>query len=68
MIVLRGAPSKVPTQIGDVLVVIQETAGILWGSFYRAKGRPDKRIVVGGSGASKQPGHAVIFTQPLELI
>ena len=44
MIVLGVVPSKVPSEISEGLVIIQERAGILWGSFYGAKGRLDKRI------------------------
>ena len=66
MIVLGVVPSKVPSEISAGLVIIQERAGILWGSFYGAKSRFDKRIVIGGSGASKQLRHAVIFTEPAD--
>ena len=57
---------KYPTEIGDGLVVIQEAPGILRGAFDGAEGGFDERIVIGGAGASKQLGHAVIFTQPLD--
>src|SRR5450759_4604464 len=66
MVVLRVVPSKVAIEIDDGLVVIQESTGILRGSFYGAEGRFDVRIVIGSSGASKQLGHAVILTQSLD--
>jgi hypothetical protein len=68
MVVLRIVPSKVPIEIGDGLVVVQESTGILRGPFYGAEGRLDIWIVIGSSGASKQLGHAVIFTQPLDRL
>ena len=59
-------PGKVSFKIGDGLVVIQESPGILRGAFDGAEGRFDERIVIGGAGASKQLGHAELFTQALD--
>ena len=68
MVVLGVVPGKGPTEIGDGLGVIQKSAGIFRGSFDGAEGRFDERIVIGGSGAGKQLGHAMFFTQPLDRL
>ena len=59
-------PGKVATEVFSGLSVIQKLPGILRGAFDGAEGRFDERIVIGGAGAGKQLGHAVIFTQPLD--
>ena len=64
MVVLRVIPRKVATEVFLGLDVIEELPGIFRGAFDGAEGRFDERIVIGGAGASKQLGHAVIFTQP----
>jgi hypothetical protein len=66
MVVLGVVPRKVPFEIGDRLVVVEEAAGILRSSFYGAEGCFDVGIVIGGSGASKQLRHGVVFTEPLD--
>ena len=68
MVVLGVVPGKVPIEIGDGLAVVQEATGILRGAFYGAEGRLDERIVIGSSGAGKQLGQAVIFTQSLDRL
>src|SRR5664279_633432 len=66
MVMLGVIPSKVATEVGVGLRVIEETSGILGGAFDGAEGRFDERIVIGGAWASKQLGHAVVFTQALD--
>ena len=66
MVVLRVVPGKVSTEVVDGLTVIQEPTRILGSSFDGAEGRLDERVVVGGSGASKELRHAVVFTHPLD--
>ena len=68
MVVFGVVPGKVPIEIGEGLAVIQESTGILRGSFHSAEGGLDVRIVIGSSGASKQLRHAVILTQPLDRL
>ena len=68
MVMLRVVPCKVPIKIGDGLAVIQESTGILRGSFHGAEGGLDERIVIGSSGASKQLRHVVILTQSLNRL
>jgi hypothetical protein len=68
MVMLRVIPGKVSFEIGDGLVVIQESPGIRRGAFDGAEGGFDERIVIGGAGAGKQLGQAVIFTQPLDRL
>src|ERR1039457_7705047 len=46
MVMLGVIPGKVSFKIGDGLVVIQESPGILRGAFDGAEGRFDKRIVI----------------------
>ena len=38
MVVLGVVPGKVPIEIGDGLIVVQEATGILRGAFYGAEG------------------------------
>ena len=60
MVMLRVIPGKVSFEVGDRLVVVQKAPGILRGAFDGAQGGFDERIVIGGAGARKQLGPAVI--------
>ena len=66
MIVLGVVPRKVPSEVGLGLAVVQEAAGIFRGAFDGAEGGFDEWIVIGGAGARKQLGQAVVFAEPLD--
>ena len=59
-------PGKVATEVFLGPGIIQKLPGILRGAFDGAEGRFDERIVIGSAWASKQLGHAMIFTQALD--
>ena len=57
-------PPKITVKIFNHLHTVQKAARILWSPFDGAKEGLHKRIVVGGPGASKQPGLLVIVKHP----
>jgi len=56
MVMLRVIPGKVSFEVGDRLVVLQESPGILRGAFDGAEGGFDERIVIGGAGRANSCG------------
>ena len=68
MVVVAVVPSKLRSEIGDGLAVIQESTGILRSSFHSAEGRFDIRIVIRSPEAGKQLRHVVVLEEFLDRL
>ena len=57
-------PLKITGKIFHCLFLVPETTRVFMDTFYRAKRRFNKWIVIGGSRTGKELWHRVIFQQP----
>ena len=68
VVVLRVVPGKVLVEVYDGLAVVEEATRIGRSAFHRAERGFNEGIVIRGSGAREELGHAVVCTEFLNRL